>query len=200
MDYHYGFFVATPSNKVFKEYGLKKQTTAYLNNGNQFIYFRNFEIAAAGFTYFHNNLGYLHDSEISKVMEIDEQREEEAKIVTTPGIHTPGKSSATSAHKNLFSSPSSPALTALVSGDGNTQVHVQHQVQDRVKLKLLETVRLAAIISHREWKKSDTSDIYTIKQIVVPVRKTIDDLFVGRSFVTASGQYEWYNWSANASR
>ena len=28
MDYHYGFFVATPSTKVFQEYGLRKQTTA----------------------------------------------------------------------------------------------------------------------------------------------------------------------------
>jgi hypothetical protein len=196
MDYHYGFFVATPSNKVFQEYGLQKQTTAYLSSSNQFIYFRNFEIAAAGFTYFHKDLGYLHDTEISQVMEIDEQREEAAKIATTPNMaQTPGKSSATSANKNLFNSPNSPALSALVSGDGNTQVHVQHQLHEKVKLKLLESVRRDSIISHREWKKLDTNDIYSIKQLVLPVHKTIDDLFVGRSFVLTSGKYEWYNWS-----
>ena len=156
------------------------------------MYFRNFEIAAAGFTYFHKDLGYLHDSEISQVMDIDEQREEAAKIATTPGIHTPGKSSTT---KKLFNSPSSPALTALVSGDGNTQVLVQHQLHEKVKLKLLEHVRRETIISHREWKKTDTNNVYTIQQIVLPVHKTIDDLFVARSFVTASGLYEWYKWS-----
>ena len=88
-----GFFVATP-RKVYDKYGLAKGLQAHLPDDQKFLYCRNFEIKAAGFTYFHKELGYLHDSEITRVSAIDDQIEEEEEAKTasaTPGPHTPGK-------------------------------------------------------------------------------------------------------------
>jgi hypothetical protein len=54
VDYHLGFFVATPSRKVYDKYGLDKLLQAHLPSQEaDFRYCLNFEIKAAGFTYFH---------------------------------------------------------------------------------------------------------------------------------------------------
>ena len=198
VDYHLGFFVATPSQRVYNKYGLEKRLQAQPPYQDEFLYCRNFEIKAAGFTYFHKELGYLHDSEIARVSAIDEQiEEEESKIASaTPGPSTPGKLST--ANKTLFSSPTSPSLTTLVTGDGNAQVQVQHKIQDKVKLKHLETLSAESITAHRNWKRTDTDNLHSIEQIVIPVRTTIDDLLFGREFVAQSRQYQWYQWDFDA--
>lgn len=198
VDYHLGFFVATPSQRVYNKYGLEKRLRAQPTYQDEFLYCRNFEIKAAGFTYFHKELGYLHDSEIARVSAIDEQiEEEESKIASaTPGPSTPGKLST--ANKTLFSSPTSPSLTTLVTGDGNAQVQVQHKIQDKVKLKHLETLSAESITAHRNWKRTDTDNLHSIEQIVIPVRTTIDDLLFGREFVAQSRQYQWYQWDFDA--
>jgi hypothetical protein len=194
VDYHLGFFVVTPSQKVYNKYGLEKRLQAQLPYQEEFLYCRNFEIKAAGFTYFHKELGYLHDSEIARVSTIDDQIEEAASKTAsaTPGHHTPGKLST--ATKNLFGSPISPSLTTLVTGDGNAQVQVQHKLQDKVKLKHLEILTAEAITAHRNWKRTDNENLHSIQQIVLPVRTTVDDLLFGRDFVKRTRQYQWYQW------
>ena len=58
--------------------------TATLLSGETFQYYRHFQVAAAGFTYCHKILGYLHDSEVAKVEDVDEMDEEyDIKLHTT---------------------------------------------------------------------------------------------------------------------
>jgi hypothetical protein len=40
---------------------------------------------------------------------------------------------------------------------------------------------------------TDPSDRHNIQAFTISVAKTIDELFLGKGFVTESGKYEWYS-------
>jgi hypothetical protein len=71
---------------------------------------------------------------------------------------------------------------------------VQHRISDKVKLKYLRLSH-SEICEHRQWKLTDPSDQHNIQAFTISVAKTIDDLFLGKGFVTESGKYEWYSWT-----
>jgi hypothetical protein len=130
----------------------------------------------------HQLLGYLHDTEITAVQAKDAEKFQ-------ANSQTPSR--------NLFGGLTSkpfPAGDASLIDTSTSQVTVQHRISDKIKLKYIELSN-KAIQEHRKWKLLDSSDQYNIQVCTTPVAKTIDDLFLGKGFVTESGKYEWYSWT-----
>lgn len=182
LSFERGFPISTTPKKIFQEYGIKKTVTATLPSGETFQYYRHFQVAAAGFTYFHKTLGYLHDSEVEQVEEVDEKYDED-NMNSSPQYQQPH----TPTGRYSFVNTPASAMSSLVQND--TQLKVQHQLTDKVKLKHLDKLTVDDIQAHRRWKLTDTANLHSIETATIPTFKMIDDLFVGRQFVSKSGQY-----------
>lgn len=190
LDFHHGFIVmSTPNMAYYQEYGIDKRVVVPLGDNSTFQYDRNFEIPKGGFTYFHNKLGYLHDSEVEMVQERDSALEEDSE-------GTPAKSAGNN-NRHLF--PASPSLLASpgisatsIAAAGST---IQHLVNEKVKILYLTDLTLDAIRKHRTWKLTDTANQHTIEACTSQSHKMVDDLLYGRGFVTESGKYLWYFWT-----
>ena len=185
FNYQFGFDVSIPSQEVFDQYSLPRQHTIQLSNGTQILYSRNFQLFSGGFNMRHQSLGYLHDSEITAVQAKDAEQ-------LPANSRTPGPT------RNLFGgqtpTPFTAGDTASLIDTGTSQISVQHRISEKLKLKYVELSN-KAIQEHRKWKLLDTSEQYSIQVCTTPVAKTIDDLFLGKGFVTESGKYEWYSWT-----
>jgi hypothetical protein len=183
FNYQFGFDVSIPSQEVFDQYSLPRQHTIQLSNGTQILYSRNFQLFSGGFNMRHQSLGYLHDSEITAVQAKDAEQ-------LPANSRTPTR--------NLFGgqtpTPFTAGDTASLIDTGTSQISVQHRISEKLKLKYVELSN-KAIQEHRKWKLLDTSEQYSIQVCTTPVAKTIDDLFLGKGFVTESGKYEWYSWT-----